>query len=82
MPGSAKMFLDELIGAKDRYADEAARAKAEAEVARERQEAFMQQNQEKEKMIRFASRLCQTAWQCDMIMILVVGGGGLLCGLL
>lgn len=50
--GSAMSFLNDLIGAKDKYTEEAQRAKEEAEDVKQRMEQVAQQNADKEKMIR------------------------------
>jgi len=51
-PGSAMSFLNDLLGAKDRYSEEAQRAKEEAELMKQRIEHVSQQNQDKERLIR------------------------------
>ena len=51
-PGSAMSFLNDLLGAKDKYSEEAQRAKEEAALMKQRIEHVSQQNQDKEKLIR------------------------------
>ena len=50
--GSALSFLNDLIGAKDKYTKEAQQAKEEAEHVKRRMEQVSRQNEEKEHMIR------------------------------
>jgi hypothetical protein len=51
-PGSALSFLNDLIGVKNKSAQEAERAKHEAEEAKTRMQEVAQQSEDKERMIR------------------------------
>lgn len=50
--GGAKRFLEDLIGAKEQYLNEATMAKESAEVERRRQEQLAEQNEKQQALIR------------------------------